>query len=338
MLSGLMKDSAAYVTVLLGSAAVGFLGSYFVAGQLLRLKAFQPYREQGPKRHFLKGSVPTGGGIVFIIGLIVFWFIQLSLWFNMNMVGSPMGDRSFAILTIVVGGAVLIGLIGLVDDLMKLYSKATIGLPARYKFLLQLLVGAIASYLLTPESSRLVLPLGGMSRELFLPLSIVLGTVFFAGIINGVNFTDGLDGLASGCVIVSLIALNLIYALHGITHLSTLAVVAMGLTLGFFVVNLKPAFIYMGDTGSYTLGALLALLTIAGGLHLFILLFGIVYVVEALSVILQVASFRLYGRRIFRMAPIHHHFEILGWREESIVVRFWLVQAAAAAIAVALAL
>ncbi len=326
-----------YSLLLIVCAIFSFTVSFILLKYLLKIKAFQPYREQGPKSHFLKGSIPTGGGLVFIAGLFIYWLVQLIRYSTSDLEGSLWQIHDFKVLTVITFGSIIMGLIGFIDDLMKLTSKATIGLPARYKFILQLLVGAIASYLLTPESSRLVLPYLGASRELYLPLTIFIGMILFSGVINGVNFTDGLDGLAAGNAIVSLIGINLLSVLFGI-HLAGLSVVGIGLVLGFFIVNLKPAFIYMGDTGSYTLGAFIALLTIAGGLHVYLLLFGIVYVIEVLSVILQVASYRLIGRRMFLMSPIHHHFELKGWREESIVTRLWLFQAICTAFAVALAI
>lgn len=337
MPDGMFEDASGYLLLLIGSALFSFVVSVFLLKYLLRIKAFQPYREQGPKSHFLKGSIPTGGGIVFILGLLILWIVQTIRYSTDSSSGPLWQIQDYKVLTIITFGSVILGFIGFADDLMKLTSKATIGLPARYKFILQLLVGAIASYLLTPESSRLVLPFVGASRELYLPLSIFLGMILFAAVINGVNFTDGLDGLAAGNVIISLIGINLLSVLFGL-NLFTPTVVGIGLVLGFFVMNLKPAFIFMGDTGSYTLGAFIALLTISSGLHLYLFLFGIVYLIEVLSVILQVASFRLTGKRILLMSPIHHHFELKGWKEESIVVRFWLFQSICTALAVALAI
>jgi len=337
MLTEVFAGASRYIVLLVQYAAVGFLGSYLLVRLLGRLKVFQPYRLQGPKTHFEKGDVPTGGGLVFIVGIAIFWAIEWFMWHSANLFGSPWDDHAFKSITIICAGVIVCGLIGFIDDLMKFTYKASIGLPARYKFLLQLLVGAIASNLLTPESSQLALPLCGKSWELQLPFAIIIGALVFAGVVNGVNFSDGLDGLASGSIIITLIGVNLLAILFYMSHLTGITIAATGLVLGFFMLNLKPARIFMGDTGSYALGALIALLCISAGLHVYVLLIGIVYVVEVLSVMLQVTSFKLTGRRIFRMSPIHHHFEELGWREESIVVYFWLVQAIGCTMAVLMA-
>lgn len=332
-----MDNTASWqVELLLGYLVAGFLGAYLLLRLLSRAKAFQPYREQGPQSHFAKGQVPTAGGIVFVVGIFVFWIVELLL-FSLGGFVSPWSDRTFIVLTIICAGTIFTGLIGFTDDLMKLTKNASIGFPARYKFLLQLLIGVLASYLLTPESSQLAIPIIGKSWELSLPFVLILGAIAFAGFVNGVNFADGLDGLAAGSVIITLIGLNLISVLLGISHLTVLSAAGIGLVLGFFILNIKPAYIFMGDTGSYALGALIALAFISSGLLIYAVLLGIVYIVEVGSVILQVASFKLTGKRIMKMSPLHHHFELCGRREESIVAGFWLVQATGCAAAVAFA-
>lgn len=328
-----------FVYILLAGAATGFLGSLLVARVLARRGAFQQYRPAGPRTHFAKGEIPTAGGIVFIAGISVFWGISLVLWQNLNFFLSPWEDAGFVSLTIVCAGTVLLGLVGLADDLIKIYGRQTLGLPARYKFAFQLLIGAIASYLLIPRAGAvLVLPLSDAVWELSMPLFVVIGALAFAGFVNGVNFTDGMDGLAAGTVIIALIGILLVSAMVSGQEIPSVSVAAMGLVLGFFALNLKPARLFMGDTGSYALGALIALLCISSGLVLFALLIGIVFLIEVLSVMLQVASFRLTGRRIFRMSPLHHHFEESGRSEESVVAGFWVVQAVGCVAAVLLAI
>ncbi len=332
-----MDSSASWqMELLLGYLVAGFLGAYLLLRLLGRARAFQPFREQGPKSHFAKGLVPTGGGLVFVAGALVFWIVEYLLY-SLGGLTSPWAERSFVALTVICMGTAICGLVGFVDDLMKLTKKATIGFPARYKFLLQLLIGVVASYLLTPESSRLAIPIIGQDWELSLPLTLILGALAFAGFVNGVNFADGLDGLAAGSVIITLIGLNLISVLLGHPHLAILSAAAIGLVLGFFILNLKPAYIFMGDTGSYALGALIALSFISAGLLVYAVLLGIVYIVEVGSVILQVAAFKLTGKRVLKMSPLHHHFELCGRREESIVAGFWFLQATGCAAAVALA-
>ena len=306
-------------------AAIGCAGSYALSRVLTRARAFQPYREWGPE-HKTKGDIPTGGGVVFLVGILIFWIYSL---FNRGPThsGDWGGGAIFAV-SVICAGVLAAGLIGLADDLLKLKSRTSLGLPARYKFALQLLLGAVTTYLLASEGSHLKTPLNEAFREPSFLLFSILGAIAFAAIVNGVNFTDGLDGLAAGSVTITLLGVMVLSGVFSMPGFMPLSAAGMGLVSGFLFLNLRPARIFMGDTGSYALGALVALILTGSGLLLFSALLGVVYLLEMISVILQVSGFRLYGKRLFLMSPLHHHFEKKGYSEDTIVAGFWMLQAA----------
>ena len=310
----------------------------FVIRKLISLKFGQPIRTAAEvhKLHELHGSkkgTPTMGGIL-LIGSIV---ISTLLW------AKP--ENPFVWL--VLFSAVFLGGIGFYDDWLKVTKKSSDGISSRLKFLLQcLLAGIFTLFFLTNPK------LSAMAQQLFVPFfkePLVLGMgvltfIFYllviVGTSNAVNLTDGLDGLATGCTAtVAATYAVLVYVAGNIKtatylqvpfvpyagELAVLCVALLGACLGFLWWNAHPARVFMGDTGSLAIGGMLGAVAICCKQELLLVIVGGVFVMEAMSVILQVASFKTTGRRIFKMSPIHHHFELSGWKENTVIVRFWIL-------------
>ncbi len=276
--------------------------------------AGQHIRSEGPKSHQKKAGTPTMGGVIFIVGTI----LALGIY---HAVSRTMPSRSEVM---VLGLYVGYGLVGFADDYRKVRKKRNLGLKAREKILLQILI-AIAFMWPFVEESWVIVPFTGTVLELGIWYSI-LSVILIVGMGNGVNLTDGLDGLAAGVAAVGLVGYSLVargsaQALG--VNVEPLAMAGLGSVLGFLVHNRNPAKVFMGDVGSLALGGLLAGLAVATKAELLIVFFGAVPIIEALSVMLQVASFQLVGKRIFKMSPLHHHFELLGWNEKTVVKAFW---------------
>ena len=313
MFSVVLAAAVAFlVTVLLGSQFIAFLQSR---------KFGQFVREEGPQTHLIKSGTPTMGGIVMLTGLLG----------ALVVVARP----NVATLTTLLLVAVVAG-IGLYDDWQKISRKRPEGLSARYKFLLLTLAVVLADVLavryvgvtqtvLVPYFDRsLVLGPGVLGIALF---SVFLLLVI-AGTTNAVNLTDGLDGLAAGAAAIALLAYTAIAFLERQYDVAVICGAMVGAIVGFLWYNSHPADIFMGDTGSLAIGGVLAAAAVLTKTELLLPIVGGLFVVEALSVIVQVFVFKLTGRRVFKMAPIHHHFEFLGWDENKVVVRFWIAQAA----------
>ena len=310
----------------------------FVIRKLISLKFGQPIRTAAEvhKLHELHGSkkgTPTMGGIL-LIGSIV---ISTLLW------AKP--ENPFVWL--VLFSAVFLGGIGFYDDWLKVTKKSSDGISSRLKFVLQCLLAAIFTlfFLTNPK-------LSATAQQLFIPFfkePLVLGMgvltfIFYllviVGTSNAVNLTDGLDGLATGCTAtVAATYAVLVYVAGNIKtatylqvpfvpyagELAVLCVALLGACLGFLWWNAHPARVFMGDTGSLAIGGMLGAVAICCKQELLLVIVGGVFVMEAMSVILQVASFKTTGRRIFKMSPIHHHFELSGWKENTVIVRFWIL-------------
>jgi phospho-N-acetylmuramoyl-pentapeptide-transferase len=299
------------VTVILGSQFIAFLQSR---------KFGQFVREEGPQTHLIKAGTPTMGGIVMLTGLLG----------ALVVVARP----NVATLTTLLLVAVVAG-IGLYDDWQKISRKRPEGLSARYKFLLLTLAVVLADVLavryvgvtqtvLVPYFDRsLVLGPGLIGIALF---SVFLLLVI-AGTTNAVNLTDGCDGLAAGAGALALLSYTAIAFLERQYDVAVICGAMVGAIVGFLWYNSHPAQIFMGDTGSLAIGGVLAAAAVLTKTELLLPVVGGLFVVEALSVIVQVLVFKLTGRRVFKMAPIHHHFEFL-WDENKVVVRFWIAQAA----------
>jgi phospho-N-acetylmuramoyl-pentapeptide-transferase len=283
----------------------------------------QNIRELTPERHILKEGTPTMGGVLILVAALIPYLI--------------FGSRTAPSLVvfIVAFGS---GAIGLADDLIKQRQQRSLGLSARIKLLLQVPLVVLAVFI--------ALRWGGVDTNLTLPFvreGLAIGGFYYvfaffliAGFSNAVNLADGLDGLAAGTVAVAMFAYAGIAFLRGETDLAVLASCLTGACVGFLWYNTHPATVFMGDTGSLALGAGLAGIAVATEMEILLLLIGGLFVIEALSVTIQVISFRFFHQRVFLMAPLHHHFELKGWSETKIIVRFWIVAAILAAAGFAL--
>ncbi len=298
-----------------------FLGPKFI--DLLRAKEFgQHIREEGPAGHHEKAGTPTMGGIIIFIAVAVPFLI--------------LGDYR-AVSLAVFGTAVATAALGFADDWAKIAKRRSLGLSGRTKLFAQALI-AIALWLMATEyvglSDTLRLRVVDASVDLgyFYPVLILL---VLMGTTNGVNLTDGLDGLAAGCcaiVLLSFTSMTFITAGAGQQDLSLLCACLVGACVGFLWFNSFPAAIFMGDTGSLGLGGALAAIAVMTKTEVLLLIIGGIFVIEALSVLIQVFAFQRFRRRVFLMAPIHHHFEMLAWSETKIILRFWIVAGICSAI------
>ncbi len=326
-----------------------FLYPWFIR-TLQRIQLGQVVRDDGPESHLSKRGTPTMGGSLIVFAVI----ISTVLW-------SDMGNPFVLLASLVTAGY---GVIGFIDDYLKVRRKSSGGLSGRYKMLGQLLVaGAVVGVLYGTEMMpdqiryRLAMPFVDFyATNLMLPAAIyfIFSIIVIVGASNAVNLTDGLDGLAIGPVIISAgTFLVLTYAagtiiggfdiarylniphIPGAGELALYCGAMCGAGVGFLWYNTYPASVFMGDVGSLPLGAGLGFLAVASKHEFTLLIVGGIFVLEAVSVIVQVLSFKLTGKRVFKMAPIHHHFELKGWAEPKVIVRFWIISFVLALVALA---
>ena len=337
-----------YITFRTGGAIVTGLLFVFLFGPSLinslrvRQGKGQPIRDDGPASHIIKKQgTPTMGGLMILSGITVGTLLWAD-WRNLYV-------------WIVLGVTLIFGAIGFYDDYIKVTRRSTDGFSGKIKFMIELMVAALATYLMIklgtePFSTSLTIP---FFKDLLVDLGpwfILMGVVVIAGAGNAVNLTDGLDGLAIVPVMIAastfgLIAYlsgNVVFAkylqIHFVAGTGELAVVCgaiVGSGLGFLWFNAPPAMIFMGDTGSLSLGGALGAIAVATKHELVLAIVGGLFVLETVSVIVQVASFKLTGKRVFRMAPLHHHFEQKGWEESTVVIRFWIISVVLALIGLA---
>jgi phospho-N-acetylmuramoyl-pentapeptide-transferase len=298
-----------------------FLGPRFI--EYLRLQEFgQHIREEGPAGHHGKAGTPTMGGLAIFVAVCVPFLIL-----------SEYRAASLAVL----GTTLAMAGLGFIDDMFKLRKRRSLGVSARVKLLVQA-VTAIALWLLVTEyvghEDTLQLRVVDASVDLGAAYPILIFLVL-AGATNGVNLTDGLDGLAAGCCAIAFLAFTAMTFITGgpvQLDLALLCACLIGACVGFLWFNSFPASVFMGDTGSLGLGGAIAGLAVITKTEVLLILIGGIFVIEALSVAIQVISFQRFRKRVLLMAPIHHHFELLGWSETKIILRFWIVAAICAAI------
>src|SRR5918996_170106 len=297
-----------------------FLGPRYI--EYLRLREFgQQIREEGPEEHHEKAGTPTMGG------LIVFTAISIPY-----LVLSDRDVASLAVFGVAIGTAAL----GFADDITKLAKRRSLGLSARWKLGFQFLL-AIGLYYVAREEVGLesVVELRISDAQIDIPDwgYLLLIYLVIAGASNAVNLTDGLDGLAAGCCAIVLLAYTAItFVTNEQENLALLSACLVGACVGFLWFNAFPASIFMGDTGSLGLGGAIGALAVMTQTEVLLIIIGGIFVLEALSVAVQVISFKLTRRRVFLMAPVHHHFELLAWSETKIMLRFWIVAAVCAGI------
>lgn len=294
--------------------AAGFVlvtGPFFIP-ELHKLKFGQSIREEGPKSHQKKSGTPTMGGIMIILGITLG-----------TLAAAPWTPEVLLAVFIMLGHFVL----GFLDDYIKVVKKRNLGLKARQKLAGQILIAVVTMYVATQVL--------GIDTDIWIPgldANVSLGVLYYplvlfvlVGTSNAVNLTDGLDGLAAGTVAIAASAFAVVSVLTGHGNLSYFCVAMAAACLAFLRFNAHPAKVFMGDTGSLALGGALAAVGILTHTELLLVVIGFVFVCEALSVIIQVISFQTTGKRVFRMSPIHHHFELGGWSEWKVVTVFWCV-------------
>ncbi|MGM0702684.1 MAG: phospho-N-acetylmuramoyl-pentapeptide-transferase [Pseudomonadota bacterium] len=307
-----------------------FLGPWMIR-RLVERQIGQAVRDDGPQSHLSKAGTPTMGGAMILVSMAV----STLLW----------GDLANHYVWIVLAVTLGFGAIGWVDDYRKVVEKNPRGLPARWKYFWQSLIGGLAAVLLyvtavSPVETSLIVPL---FKEFVLPLGVfyvVLTYLVIVGSSNAVNLTDGLDGLAimptvmvaMGLAVFAYASGNAVFAeylqipfIPGAGELAVFCATISGAGLGFLWFNTYPAQVFMGDVGALALGAALGVVAVIVRQEIVLFVMGGIFVMETISVILQVGSYKLTGRRIFRMAPLHHHYELKGWPEPRVIVRFWII-------------
>lgn len=295
------------------SFSIAFVISPKILDILRKFKLGQEIRQEGPQAHLSKAGTPTMGGLVFIIAITLSALI--------------LNYKNIFVVFIFLAYLFLFAILGFADDYVKVINKRNLGLTSRQKLIIQLLFSIILSYISLAKSSfntELIVPFTSFKLDAGL-LYIPLTSLVIVATTNSVNLTDGLDGLASSVTSIvmlgfAMIAINLNYI-----TIAMLALATSGACLGFLRINSYPAKSFMGDTGSMALGGAVSAIAISMNMHLIIAIIGIIYVIESLSVIIQVYSFKKYGKRIFKMSPFHHHLELSGYKEVQVVKIFCIV-------------
>jgi phospho-N-acetylmuramoyl-pentapeptide-transferase len=300
---------------LLASFFIAVLVSPFFIPFLKRLKFGQSIREEGPKSHQKKSGTPTMGGIIIVIAL------ALSSYFIALYYGH-LSIELYLLLFVTIG----YGLLGFLDDFIKVVLKRNLGLTSRQKLIGQLAIAIIFYLGLQNADVPDTITLPGTEISLSLGWFYIFFVIFMlVGASNAVNLTDGLDGLLAGTATIAFGAYAVLATNALQFDVAIFSIAAVGGLLGFLVFNAHPAKVFMGDTGSLALGGAIAAIAILTKLELLLIIIGGVFVIETLSVMIQVYSFKTRGKRIFRMSPLHHHYELSGWSEWRIVVTFWTV-------------
>ncbi len=304
-----MASSTLLIAVLIAAGFVLITGPFFIP-ELHKLKFGQSIREEGPKSHQAKSGTPTMGGIMIILGITLATCIAV-----------PLTTETLLALFVMLGHFVL----GFWDDYIKVVMKRNLGLKAKQKLLGQLLIAGVVTYFGTHSL--------GFETDLWLPIlntNMDLGIFYYilvvfvlVGTTNAVNLTDGLDGLAAGTMTVAAIAYFFVCLYFGKGDLAVFCAAVAAACVAFLRFNAHPAKVFMGDTGSLALGGALAAVALLTRTEILLAVIGGVFVIEALSVIIQVTSFKTRGKRVFLMSPIHHHFELKGWSENKVVAVFW---------------
>ncbi|MUK89532.1 phospho-N-acetylmuramoyl-pentapeptide-transferase [Ornithinibacillus sp. L9] len=297
------------VTVLLSPIFIPFLR---------RLKFGQSIREEGPQSHIKKTGTPTMGGIMIVISIIITSIIMVS-----KNNATTIGYELYLLLFVLIG----YGLLGFLDDFIKVAMKRNLGLTSRQKMLGQIIIALIFYFILRGQDFPTYIQIPGTNIQWELGWGYALLIIFMlVGASNAVNLTDGLDGLLAGTAAIAFGAFGIL-AWYGFpqNEVAIFSLAVVGALLGFLVFNAHPAKVFMGDTGSLALGGAIAAVAILTKLEILLVIIGGVFVIETLSVIIQVISFKTTGKRVFKMSPLHHHYELLGWSEWRVVTTFWLI-------------
>lgn len=300
-----------YVAGLFAFLLTLFVGIPYL--NFLRKKFYGQYiREEGPASHASKSGTPTIGGIILVIPAIAAAVLYLFM-------AQSQGIRPFVVLITFL----LFMILGLNDDYLKILKKENTGISAKRKFLFQSAIALIPALYVTFYENTSI-SLFGLAEFDFGFMYPVLAVFIIVGASNAVNLTDGLDGLATGTSFFAFIACAIICSFQGMIDLAIVSAAVAGSCFGFLHYNKNPAKMFMGDTGSIALGGVLGAIAVVGKFEFWLAIIGAVFVIETLSVIIQVISFKTTGKRVFKMSPIHHHFELSGWSEPKVVYMFWI--------------
>ena len=297
-------------TAIIAFLIVVILGPIFIP-MLAKFKFGQTVRDDGPQTHLQKNGTPTMGGVIMIIAILITGLTRAKL------------DKDLLVGLICITG---FGFVGFLDDFIKIKMKRSLGLKAYQKVILQFALALFVSYYqysASPSATQMMVPFTDYVINLG-PLYVPVMMFIIIGTVNAVNLTDGLDGLASGVTLVVSTFFMILAVTIGNSDVAILAAATGGACLGFLGFNSYPAKVFMGDTGSMALGGAVVAFAVLTNSVLLIPIVGGIYFAETLSVIIQVTSFRLTGKRVFKMAPIHHHFEQCGWPETRVVFIFWI--------------
>ena len=300
------------ITVILGMIIVPILR---------KLKVGQIERDDGPESHLKKQGTPTMGGIIFMLGIII---VTITTYIYYKSVDSELAQNLLPILGLTIG----FGAIGFIDDFKKLVLKNTKGLSPSLKMLGLLLISVLfILYLIMGLNLGTETYIPILKQYITLPTFVYIpfAIIVILGTTNAVNLTDGIDGLSSSVSTIIITCLTVIATMFGVKELIVFGAVVIGAVLGFLMFNIYPAKVFMGDTGSLFLGGVISGLALYLKMPLILLVIALIPVLETLSVIIQVISFKATGKRVFKMAPIHHHFELSGWRENKVVMVFSII-------------
>jgi phospho-N-acetylmuramoyl-pentapeptide-transferase len=316
--------------VLLSAFLLGLvLGAPYIRG-LRRFRIGQNIRPEGPRTHYVKQGIPTMGGALFIA-------VTAALWLFVLLLLPDSARDDYIPQTIVpIGALIFVGVLGAIDDLVNV--RYGFGIRGRHKLVWQTIVGLVGAIYIQRHFgvTGIYIPLVG-ELEIGGALFVALALFAIVAMSNGVNLTDGMDGLAGGTAVFAFLSIAFIAAARGFPWLVVFCSAMVGALLAFLWFNVHPAEVIMGDTGALALGATLATIALTTGFVLLLPVLGVIFVAETVSVMIQVGAFKLRGKRVFRMSPLHNHFELIGWAEEKVTIRFWLIGALAGIVAAILA-
>ncbi|WP_017186035.1 phospho-N-acetylmuramoyl-pentapeptide-transferase [Alkalibacillus haloalkaliphilus] len=312
-----MSQTLIFITI-----AVAFLIAVLLSPVLIpflrRLKFGQSIREEGPESHQAKSGTPTMGGV-----MIIFSVVATTLILVLRDPQTLFSTELFILLFVLIG----YGLIGFLDDFIKITKKRNLGLTSKQKMFFQLIIAIVVYIILSNSTFPTDIAIPGTNYSIDLGWAYgILILIMLVGASNAVNLTDGLDGLVAGTASIAFAAFGIIGWAFGMpTEVVIFTFAVVGALLGFLVFNSHPAKVFMGDTGSLAIGAAIAIVAILMKLEILLIIIGGVFVIETLSVIIQVISYKTTGKRVFKMSPLHHHYELVGWSEWRVVITFWVV-------------
>ncbi len=309
-----MQEHVILYTIIIGFLISVLLSPIFIPF-LRRLKFGQSIREEGPKSHQKKSGTPTMGGLVIVLAILLTTMVMIFKFTEPSV-------EIFLLMFVTLG----FGLLGFVDDFIKVVLKRNLGLTSKQKLVGQIVISIIFFIIFTKHNFPTFIGIPGTDFSVDLGWFYVIFIVFMlVGGSNAVNLTDGLDGLLAGTAAIAFGAFAVLAWNQSQFDIAIFSVAVVGAVLGFLVFNAHPAKVFMGDTGSLALGGAIAAIAILTKLELLLVIIGGVFVIETLSVIIQVISFKTTGKRVFKMSPLHHHYELVGWSEWRVVVTFWTI-------------